>query len=75
MNQQITTSSLRLLRLRQVMSITGLARSTVYKYCSENNFPKPIQLGKRNVAWVESEVQKWIEHKIGVRDRSFAVAD
>ncbi len=75
MNQNMPTPSLRLLRLRQVMSVTGLARSTVYKYCSENSFPRPIHLGERNVAWVESEVQQWIEHKIGVRDRLFAAAD
>ena len=61
-------SSYQLLKLRQVMAMTCLARSTVYMYCADNRFPKPIQLGKRNVAWVKSEVQDWIEQKVEQRD-------
>lgn len=53
-----------LLKLRHVMAMTCLARSTVYKYCTDNNFLRPIQLRERNVAWLESEVQEWIEQKM-----------
>ncbi len=60
----------RLLKLKQVVAVTGLARSTLYKYCAENGFPKPIHLGERNVAWVEREVQLWIQQKISQRDHS-----
>ncbi len=67
-DSETATGAFKLLKLRQVMSITGLARSTVYKYCAENSFPKPIQLGERSVAWVEGEVQGWIEQKIYQRD-------
>ena len=35
--QLSSNEELRLLKLRQVMAITGLARSTVYKYCAGNN--------------------------------------
>lgn len=59
---------MRLLKLKDVMHITGLARSTVYKYISDGNFPKPISLGERNVAWLESEIQDWILEKIEQRD-------
>jgi prophage regulatory protein len=62
------TGPIKLLKLRQVIVITGLARSTVYRYCAENSFPKPIRLGERNIAWVEAEVQEWIEQKIHQRD-------
>ncbi|WP_299198011.1 AlpA family transcriptional regulator [uncultured Amphritea sp.] len=65
---EATSGAFKLLKLRQVMGITGLACSTVYKYCAKNNFPRPVQLGKRNVAWVEGEVQRWIEQKIHQRD-------
>ncbi|QYJ85865.1 AlpA family transcriptional regulator [Shewanella mesophila] len=61
---QPTSEHFQLLKIRQVMKVTCLARSTVYKYCADNNFPKPIQLGKRNAAWVESEVKEWIEQKM-----------
>ena len=61
-------SAFKLLKLQQVMAITGLARSTVYRYCTEKDFPRPVQLGNRNVAWVEAEIQEWLEQKIHQRD-------
>ena len=61
--------NMKLIRIKEVMSRTGLARSTVYKYISENNFPKPIKLGSRAVAWVESEIEGWINDVIHERDR------
>ena len=51
---------MRLIKLKDVTSLTGLARSTIYKYISEERFPKPVSLGERNVAWVEEEIQDWI---------------
>lgn len=61
---------MRLIKLKDVMSNTGLARSTIYKYISEGLFPKPVCLGERAVAWVESEIQEWIVDKIEQRDNS-----
>lgn len=63
-SHQTNVRGLQLLKLKQVMSITSLGRSTVYKYCADNNFPKPIKLGQRNVAWIENEVQEWIKQKM-----------
>ena len=50
------------------MDCTGLGRSTLYKYIADKTFPKPAKLGKRSVAWVESEVQDWILDRIEERD-------
>lgn len=61
--------NMKLIRIKEVMNRTGLARSTVYKYINENNFPKPIKLGSRAVAWVESEIEGWISDVIHERDR------
>ena len=63
---------MRLLKLKDVMHTTGLARSTVYKYINDGNFPKPIPLGERNVAWLESEIEDWILEKIEQRDMAAA---
>jgi prophage regulatory protein len=60
--------SMKLIRIKVVMDRTGLARSTVYKYISEKKFPKPIKLGTRAVAWVESEIEAWIHGAIEQRD-------
>lgn len=48
---------MKLIKLKTVMDCTGLARSTVYKFIAEGRFPKPVKLGARMVAWVESEIQ------------------
>jgi prophage regulatory protein len=59
---------MRIIRLKQVIDATGLARSTVYKYIAEGTFPKPISLGDRCVGWLESEVHDWILARIAERD-------
>lgn len=56
------------------MDITGLARSTVYKYVAEGFFPKPVSLGDRCVGWVEAEVHDWILARIEERDEGKDVA-
>jgi prophage regulatory protein len=59
---------MRILRLKDVIEKTGLARSTIYKYVDEGTFPKPIPLGGRSVGWVDSEVHDWIMNAIQKRD-------
>ncbi|AZE56943.1 Transcriptional regulator, AlpA like [Pseudomonas synxantha] len=59
---------MRIIRLKQVIDSTGLARSTIYKYITKGTFPKPVSLGERSVGWVEKEVQDWILARIEERD-------
>jgi prophage regulatory protein len=58
---------MRLIKLKEVMHNTALARSTIYKYIADGMFPKPVSLGDRAVAWVEEEIFDWIEDKISQR--------
>jgi prophage regulatory protein len=53
-----------LLRLQQVLDRTGLARSTLYKLISKQDFPAPIPLTGRAVAWDSQAVDSWIESRI-----------
>jgi prophage regulatory protein len=53
-----------LIRLPQVKRLTGLARSSIYRRVQDRSFPAPVNLGGRAVAWVESEVQGWIQSRI-----------
>ncbi|PKM28841.1 MAG: transcriptional regulator [Gammaproteobacteria bacterium HGW-Gammaproteobacteria-11] len=59
---------MKVIRLQQVMEMTGLGRSTIYKYVSESWFPKPIPLGGRSVGWLEGEVSEWILERVAERD-------
>ena len=54
----------RLLRLQEVKSRTGLSRSYLYALVQQGNFPKPVKIGKRAVAWKSSEIDQWIADKI-----------
>ena len=55
-----TPKEITMLRRKKVESITGLSRSTIYAKMADGTFPKPIKLGERSVAWLESEVQGWL---------------
>ncbi|GLO43962.1 helix-turn-helix transcriptional regulator [Pseudomonas putida] len=59
---------MRIIRMKEVVDLTGLARSTIYKYIAEGTFPKPVSLGDRCVGWVHSELHDWILAKIEERD-------
>lgn len=61
---------MRIIRLKEVIESTGLARSTIYKYMGEGTFPKPVSLGDRCVGWVEGEVQDWVLARIEERDQA-----
>lgn len=63
---------MRIIRLKEVIDVTGLARSTVYKYVTDGSFPKPVSLGDRSVGWVENEVHEWILARIEQRDETGA---
>ncbi|SDI07563.1 MULTISPECIES: AlpA family transcriptional regulator [Pseudomonas] len=59
---------MRIIRLKEVIDSTGLARSTIYKYIGEGTFPKPVSLGDRSVGWVDTEVHDWILARVEERD-------
>lgn len=63
-----------LIRLNDVKSLTGLGRSTIYKYIKLGTFPDAVKLGGRSVAWIEAEVIAWIAERIRERDQQAPVA-
>jgi prophage regulatory protein len=52
-----------LLRLPQVESMIGLKRSSIYSRIAAGEFPKPINLGARAVAFKNSDIQSWIAER------------
>jgi prophage regulatory protein len=53
-----------ILKLPEVITTTGLARSTIYKLISENRFPKQIKLTSFSSGWLKSEINHWLEERI-----------
>lgn len=50
----------RRLRLPEVLRLTGLAPSTLYRYMDRGEFPRPDQLGSNTVGWKQSDINEWL---------------
>ena len=61
--------STRLIRLDEVKRRTGFQKSSIYNRVAEGTFPRPVNLGARAVAWVEDEIQEWIDARISEREK------
>ena len=59
--QEYTAAIDRLLRRPEVQELTGLARATIYQRMALGDFPRPVKVGVRAVAWPLSVIEKWIE--------------
>lgn len=57
----IESNSALFLRMRTVMRITGLGRSTIYRLMADEQFPSPVRLTKRVVAWRRTDLERWSE--------------
>ena len=58
---------LEILRLPEVINITGLSRATIYNRIADGDFPMQILLGggkSRAVGWVRGRVEDWITEQI-----------
>ena len=74
------TPQKRFIRLPEVLSRTGYGRTTIYRKMEDGSFPRSVKLGgppidprvfdSRAVAWIEDEVEQWIESRIEERDSS-----
>ena len=53
----------RLLRLAEVLSLTGLSRSSIYRMIGQRAFPAPLKIGTCAVGWRQSELLAWLEDR------------
>ena len=68
----------RFIRLNEVMSRTGYGRTSIYRKMEDGSFPNSLKLGgppkdpnefdSRAIAWIEEEVDQWVEDRIEDRD-------
>jgi prophage regulatory protein len=58
----------RLIRLPDVEAKTGLKHSAIYQRITEGAFPRQVPLGPKAVAWLEAEIDAWIDHRTAERD-------
>ncbi|MEO0569979.1 MAG: AlpA family transcriptional regulator [Pseudomonadota bacterium] len=61
--QGVQKNNNRVLRRSEVERITGLSRSTIYAWMQRGEFPQPLKLGTRLVAWREADVVAWLDSR------------
>ena len=55
---------LRLLRLPEVLRITGLSRYTIYRMMAKGQFPAQVSTtGLRAVGWRRKDILKWVKDR------------
>ena len=59
--------SLGLLRMPDVISITGLQRSAIYSQIQKRRFPKPQKLTAHASAWRVGDIRTWLDNPTGWR--------
>ena len=52
---------MKFLTAKQVMNMTGLSRTSIWRLEKDGEFPKRRQLGPRRIGWVESTILEWME--------------
>ena len=60
-------TSNKIIRMKTVLELTGLSKSTIYTLLSQNDFPKRIPLGPRSIGFLESEFNQWLEARAARR--------
>lgn len=58
-------TSTKLIRFPELLRRVPLSRSTIYLQISRGEFPAPVKIGPRAVAWSEALVDAWAQAKIG----------
>lgn len=58
----------RILRLPEIIRMTGISRSRIYVYMARaiDPFPRSVRLGPNMVGWRSSEIEAWL----AARDRT-----
>ncbi len=67
---------MKFIRRNQVQKITVLSRSSIYAMVADGTFPKQIKIGRRAVAWLETEIDVWMLSRVNsgqgvTKDKSY----
>ena len=51
---------MRILRLPEVLRITGLSRASIYRLVRFGTFPPSVKLTARTIGWYSTDIETWI---------------
>ncbi len=61
-NKQSVTND-RIVRAKEVVEMTGLSRTTIWRMERYKSFPARVSLGKNSIGWKLSDIQKWVDNR------------
>jgi prophage regulatory protein len=61
------SAPIRILRLAQVIDMTGLGKTKIYELQAQGRFPLSVRITAHSVGWVEQEVQAWLTGRLAER--------
>ena len=56
--------SKKLLRPKDAAKKAGISVSHLYALVAQNKFPEPIKISERITAFIESEIDEWIQKRV-----------
>lgn len=58
---------MRLMNLKEVTERCTISRTQVWRLVRKGDFPQPVKLSDKRIAFVPEEVEAWIEERINSR--------
>ena len=59
----MNTNETKLVRVRDVLKLTGISRTSLWRLIKSGDFPAPFKLGPRMNCWYDQEVRDWINSR------------
>ena len=75
LSKEQQTENVRLIRRKEVQAKTGLGASSIYAMMKNGEFPQCLNLSERRVAWIESDVDQWINERIASHKAAIATME
>ncbi len=63
LNPNEQRSPMKVLKLKDVVTLTGISKVTLWRLEQKGEFPQKISLSPNRVGWVESEVLNWVNSR------------
>jgi prophage regulatory protein len=58
----------RIYKLPEVLAVTRLGRTTLYEKIKRGEFPPPVRLGARAIAWRDEDLAAWLSSRPKTND-------
>jgi prophage regulatory protein len=55
------TETDQLLKIRDVIRIANVGKTSIYRLMAERSFPRPVRVSPKVVRWKAREVQDWMD--------------